>query len=73
MTGPNRLRGGSRASRPIVLTSHPAAGGAALPVRWGAPDPASRGPIVATLNNPGGRNAIGAHSGQYSVYRALAA
>jgi len=72
LTGPNRLVGSAPASRPIVLTSHPAAGGAALPVRWGAADPAARGPIVATLNNPGGRNAIGAHSGQYSVYRALA-
>ena len=56
MTGPNRLAGGAPASRPIVLTSHPGAGGAALPVRWGAADPASRGPIVATLNNPGTLN-----------------
>jgi GTP cyclohydrolase II len=73
LTGPNRLREGARTPRPIVLTSHPAAGGgAALPVRWGAPDAASRGPIVATLKNLGGRNAIGVHSGQYSVYRALA-
>jgi GTP cyclohydrolase II len=72
LTGPNRFHAGTRTSRPIVLTSHPAAGGAALPVRWGAPDPTARGPIVATLDNPGGRNAIGAHAGQYSVYRALA-
>ena len=72
MTGPNRLREGARTARPIVLTSHPAGGGAAPPVRWGAPAPACRGPIVATLENPGGRNAIGTHSGQYSLYRALA-
>jgi GTP cyclohydrolase II len=72
MNGPNRLHDGARSSRPIVLTSHPAAGGIASPVLWGAPDPAVRGPIVATLHNPGGRNAIGTHSGAYSLYRALA-
>ena len=73
LSGANRLNGRPRASRPIVLTSHPAGGdGPGLPVQWGSADPAARGPIVATLNNPGGRNAIGAHSGQYSVYRALA-
>jgi len=72
LTGPNRLKEAARNSRSIVLTSHPAAGGASLPVRWGEADPVLRGPVVATLNNPGGRNAIGAHSGQYSVYRALA-
>ena len=72
MTGPNRLREGARTSRPIVLTSHPAAGGAAPPVQWGAADAAARGPIVATLTDPGARNAIGTHSGAYSLYRALA-
>lgn len=70
MTDLNRLREG-RASRSIVLTSHP--GGVAAPaVLWGAPGPMARGPIVATLNNPGSRNAIGAHAGAYSLYRALA-
>ncbi len=58
--------------RPIVLTSHPRQGVGALPVNWGAADPAQRGPIVATLHNPGARNAIGTHSGAYSLYRALA-
>ncbi len=58
--------------RPIVLTSHPNQGGGQLALKWGAPDPDTRGPIVATLNNPGGRNAIGTHSGAYSLYRALA-
>ena len=58
----------------IVLTSHPStsAGSVPLPVTWGAADAKLRGPIVATLRNPGGRNAIGTHSGAYSVYRALA-
>ena len=32
----------------------------------------ARGPIIATLRNPGHRNAIGTHAGGYSVYRALA-
>ena len=72
MTGPNRLREGVRTSRPIVLTSHPAAGGAAPPVQWGAADPVARGPIVATLTDPAACNAIGTHSGAYSLYRALA-
>jgi GTP cyclohydrolase II len=31
-----------------------------------------RGPVIATVTNPGHRNAIGTHSGAYSVYRALA-
>ena len=40
------------------------------PVRWGAASPAERGPVVGTLTLQ--RNAIGAHSGSYSLYRALA-
>ena len=58
----------------IVLTSHPSTsvGSLPLPVEWGAADPQQRGPIVATLKNPGGKNAVGTHSGAYSVYRALA-
>jgi GTP cyclohydrolase II len=56
----------------IVLTSHSRNEQAALPVSWGAGDARARGPVVATLRNPGGRNAIGTHSGAYSLYRALA-
>jgi GTP cyclohydrolase II len=58
----------------IVLTSHPSTstGSVPLPIKWGAANPAERGPIVATLKNPGGKNAIGSHSGAYSLYRALA-
>ncbi len=58
--------------RSIVLTSHPrnVAGGKAL--AWGEPDARSRGPVVATLQAVPGRNAIGTHSGSYSLYRALA-
>ena len=58
----------------IRLTSHPEPGSAAarFPIRWGAPTPAERGPIIASTTNPSDRNVIGAHGGSYSVYRALA-
>jgi GTP cyclohydrolase II len=59
--------------RAIVLTSHPGhVAGKAPPIRWGAPDARSRGPIVATLHEASGRNAVGTHAGSYSLYRALA-
>lgn len=61
------------APQPIVLTSHPRyAAGKPSPVRWGAVEAHDRGPIIASVHNAAGRNAIGAHSGAYSVYRALA-
>lgn len=42
-----------------------------LPIHWGAKTPKERGPVVASLTNSRARNAIGAHSGSYTVYRAL--
>ena len=72
MTDLKRLRPARPAGRRIVLTSHPAGGPPPPPLDWGAADPAARGPVIATLNNPGGRNAIGTHAGQYALYRALA-
>ena len=62
------------APKPIILTSHPSKveGAKPLPIEWGMADPILRGPVVATLKNPGGKNAIGTHSGAYSLYRALA-
>jgi GTP cyclohydrolase II len=42
-----------------------------LPINWGAKSPQERGPVVASLTNSKARNAIGAHSGSYTVYRAL--
>lgn len=42
-----------------------------LPVNWGATTALQRGPVVASLTNSKTRNAIGAHSGSYTVYRAL--
>ncbi len=57
----------------IRLTSHPHEGAyGALPIRWGAPDPQERGPVVGSTANRSQRNVIGTHSGSYGVYRALA-
>src|SRR6185436_9999529 len=57
----------------IRLTSHPGSRGTArYPLTWGAPTAAERGPVIATVNSKGDRNAIGAHGGSYSIYRALA-
>ena len=65
--------GEKKAIRPIVLTSHPRAGAVAHNApEWGAADPRLRGPVVATLTDPGHRNSIGTHAGAYSLYRALA-
>lgn len=57
----------------IVLTSHPGAlGSAPIKIHWGAKTVDERGPVIATTSNASHRNVIGAHSGSYSVYRALA-
>ena len=56
--------------RHIKLHSHPTSRKSAAPIHWGAPDASRRGPVVGTLTPQ--RNAIGAHSGSYSLYRALA-
>jgi len=62
-----------RSSSHIRLTSHPGQSfGRALPIRWGQADPAERGPIIGSTSEPHQRNAIGAHSGSYGIYRALA-
>jgi GTP cyclohydrolase II len=59
--------------RHIRLTSHPAtAGRGAIPLRWGAANPAARGPVVASPAEPRHRNAVGSYSGAYAIYRALA-
>ncbi len=42
-----------------------------IPIKWGAKDPMERGPIVGSLTERKNRNAIGTHSGSYTVYRAL--
>lgn len=57
----------------IVLTSHPDHVFRDSPaVQWGAKEPRKRGPVIGSLTSRGTRNAIGTHSGSYTVYRALA-
>ncbi len=63
----------SPVSRHIVLTSHPSRfGPKPISINWGVSDPMKRGPVIATLTKQPHRNVIGSHSGNYSVYRALA-
>jgi GTP cyclohydrolase II len=58
--------------KPIVITSHPGTAGIGpATLSWGASGQRARGPVIATPT-AAGRNAIGAHSGAYSLYRALA-
>ena len=58
--------------RHIVLNSHPSGGQSPIPINWSADNPKSRGPVVTNLTAEGRHNAIGTHSGSYSIYRALA-
>eukprot|EP01065_Artemidia_motanka_P037890 TRINITY_DN46791_c0_g1_i1.p1 TRINITY_DN46791_c0_g1~~TRINITY_DN46791_c0_g1_i1.p1 ORF type:complete len:980 (+),score=203.92 TRINITY_DN46791_c0_g1_i1:75-3014(+) len=56
-----------------ALTTHDGGyGPAPVLMEWGADAPAKRGPVLATTRHPTQRNAIGAHAGGYSIYRALA-
>ena len=65
--------GERKSAKHIVLTSHPTTGGPPLvPIRWGAADPRERGPLIGSLTDRRRRNVIGAHSGSYAIYRALA-
>ncbi|KAI9353021.1 GTP cyclohydrolase N terminal-domain-containing protein [Zopfochytrium polystomum] len=59
----------------IILTTYPGQVGIhPIPLTWGHPNAQVRGPIVASRHPQSlkVRNAIGAHGGSYSVYRALA-
>ncbi|HEY2358457.1 MAG TPA: GTP cyclohydrolase II [Phenylobacterium sp.] len=57
----------------IRLTSHPGTGSTSrYPIHWDAPTARERGPVIATPNSGADRNAVGAHGGAYSIYRALA-
>jgi GTP cyclohydrolase II len=61
-----------RLPQPIVITSHPGTPSTQpQALSWAAATQTGRGPVIATPN-AAGRNAIGAHSGAYSLYRALA-
>jgi len=57
----------------VALTTHDGSFGP-VPVlmNWGAKTPEARGPVLATSRHNTQRNAIGAHAGGYSIYRALA-
>jgi GTP cyclohydrolase II len=66
-----RIRPGKRNSH-IILASHANLRyKEMLNIDWGAKSPKARGPVVASLTNSKVRNAIGAHSGSYTVYRAM--
>ncbi|KAJ6513204.1 GTP cyclohydrolase N terminal-domain-containing protein [Mycena sanguinolenta] len=43
------------------------------PLQWGAASPSARGPVICSrlTGSIRARNALGAHSGSYSIYRAL--
>ena len=57
----------------ISLTTHSGEFGAnPVTIDWGNPEPLQRGPVIATVKHGGQRNAIGAHSGSYCIYNALA-
>ncbi|KAI0052735.1 cyclohydrolase [Auriscalpium vulgare] len=59
----------------VTLTTYPDQHGVKPhPLTWGASEPKERGPIIPSRlpSSIKHRNAIGAHSGSYSIYRALA-
>jgi GTP cyclohydrolase II len=64
----------TKRSAHVVLTSHPGQirDTHTFTINWGAKKAKDRGPLIATNTSPQHRNVIGAHSGSYSVYRALA-
>ncbi len=56
----------------VILTSHSnQVYKESQPIHWGAKTPQKRGPVVASIADKKHRNAIGTHSGSYTVYRAL--
>jgi GTP cyclohydrolase II len=62
-----------RRSSHVILTSHPGQiRKPTVPIHWGAKTAMERGPVIASFTHPDQRNAIGSHSGSYTVYRALA-
>jgi len=56
----------------IVLTSHrEQIFTETVPINWAHKSPEERGPVIASIQSGGKRNAIGTHSGSYTIYRAL--
>jgi GTP cyclohydrolase II len=71
MTKQNEKTKPTRSSH-IILATHPnQVYKESLPLHWGAKKPIERGPVIASVTNPKARNAIGTHSGSYTIYRAL--
>ena len=59
-------------NRHIVLTSHrEQIFSDTIDIDWGAGTPKERGPVIGTFTANEKRNAIGSHSGSYTIYRAL--
>lgn len=56
----------------IVLTSHPPKDGKIPKIGWGAKTLKERGPLIASMADHASSNVIGAYSGAYSIYRAVA-
>lgn len=69
-SNPAPARGQPR--RHIRLSSHPGRTAKPVAIEWGAADAKARGPVLGSVRDGSRRNAIGAHSGSYSLYRALA-
>jgi GTP cyclohydrolase II len=56
----------------IILTSHlEQMKTSPIPINWGEKEAHDRGPILGTNQSGAKRNAIGSHSGSYTIYRAL--
>ncbi|KAH6892740.1 cyclohydrolase [Coprinopsis sp. MPI-PUGE-AT-0042] len=58
----------------VLLTTYPDQHGITpYPLQWGSPDPLTRGPVICSRLHSSikARNALGAHAGSYSIYRAL--
>lgn len=56
----------------VILTSHSEQlYKDVLKIKWGEKDPQVRGPVIASHTDIDNKNAIGSHSGSYTVYRAL--
>jgi GTP cyclohydrolase II len=68
----SKSHGKGQRSNHVILASHANLKfRETLPINWGAKTALERGPVVASITNAKARNAIGAHSGSYTVYRAL--
>ncbi len=56
----------------VVLTTHPPKEGKMPKINWGAKTLKERGPLIASMADHAASNVIGAYSGAYSIYRAVA-